>query len=137
MERSHSIRSAITVAGIVGYARSNSRIRGSAASTIDPLAGRSYFGGRSLAIAARTVFLDTFITRAIALIGIPSARCSLRISAQSSTESTPFTPWLGWSQGLRARGQNSDATPGSVFTCRGVRREALLIRVEVRDLRRL
>jgi hypothetical protein len=29
------------------------------------------------------------------LIGIFSARYSLRISAQSSTESTPFTPWLG------------------------------------------
>jgi hypothetical protein len=29
------------------------------------------------------------------LIGIFSARCSLRISAQSSTQSTPFTPWLG------------------------------------------
>jgi hypothetical protein len=29
------------------------------------------------------------------LTGICSARCSLRISAQSSTESTPFTPWLG------------------------------------------
>src|SRR5262249_25442560 len=82
--------------------------RGSAASTIDPLAGRSYRGGRSLPIAARTVFLDTFITRAITLIGIFSARCSLRISAQSSTESTPSTPWLGWSQVHRAEGQNSD-----------------------------
>jgi hypothetical protein len=30
------IRSAITVAGIVGHACSNSRIRGSTASTIDP-----------------------------------------------------------------------------------------------------
>jgi hypothetical protein len=29
------------------------------------------------------------------LTGILSARCSLRISAQSSTESTPSTPWLG------------------------------------------
>jgi hypothetical protein len=29
------------------------------------------------------------------------------------------------------------ATPGSVFTCRRVRREALLIRVEVGDLHRL
>ena len=56
---------------------------------------RSYFGGRSLATAARTVFRDIPITRAITLTGIPSARCNLRISAQSSTESTPFTPWLG------------------------------------------
>ena len=67
-------------------------IRGSAASTTDPLAGRSYRGGRSLATAARTVFRDTPITRAITLIGIFSARYSLRISAQSSTESTPSTP---------------------------------------------
>ena len=83
------------MAGICGYARSSSRIRGSAASTIDPFRGRSYLGGRSLATAARTVFLDTPITRAITLIGICSARYSLRISAQSSTESTPSTPWLG------------------------------------------
>src|SRR5689334_8143635 len=68
IDRSQPIRSAITVAGIVGYPFSSSRIRGSAASTIDPFAGRSYFGGRSLAIAARTVFRDTFITRAITLI---------------------------------------------------------------------
>ena len=40
-------------------------------------------------IAARTVSRDTPITRAITLIGICSARCSRRISAQSSTESTP------------------------------------------------
>jgi hypothetical protein len=42
------------------------------------------------------------------LIGIFSARYSRRISAQSSTESTPSTPWLGWSQSDRAGGQNSD-----------------------------
>jgi hypothetical protein len=41
------------------------------------------------------VFLETPITRAITLTGIFSARCNLRISAQSSTESTPSTPWLG------------------------------------------
>ena len=115
---SQPIRSAITVAGIVGYAFSSSRIRGSAASTIDPAGLRSYFGGRSLAIAARTVFREIPIIRAIALTGTCSARCSLRISAQSSTESTPFTPWLGYSQAHRAGGQNSDATPGSVFTRR-------------------
>jgi hypothetical protein len=95
IDRSHPIRSAITVAGIVGYARSSSRIRGSNPSTTDPAGLRSYFGGRSLATAARTVFLEIPIARAIALTGICSARCSLRISAQSSTESTPFTPWLG------------------------------------------
>jgi hypothetical protein len=67
---SHPIRSAITVAGIVGHARRSSRTLGSTASTTDSFRGRSYLGGRSLAIAARTVFLDTPITRAIALIGI-------------------------------------------------------------------
>ncbi len=38
--RSQPIRSAMTVAGIRGYSRSNSRIRGSTASTADPFAGR-------------------------------------------------------------------------------------------------
>ena len=92
IDRSQPIRSAITVAGIVGYASSSSRIRGSTASTTDPARGRSYFGGPSLATAARTVFLETPITRAISLIGISSARCSRRISAQSSTDSTPSPP---------------------------------------------
>ena len=95
IDRSHPTRSAITVAGIAGKAFNSSRIRGSNPSTTDPAGLRSYFGGRSLAIAARTVFLEIPIARAIALTGISSARCSLRISAQSSTESTPFTPWLG------------------------------------------
>jgi hypothetical protein len=40
IERVHPIRSAITVAGIVGYAANSSRIRGSTASTIDPFPGR-------------------------------------------------------------------------------------------------
>jgi hypothetical protein len=93
--RSQPIRSAITVAGIVGYDASSSRIRGSTASTIDPARFRSYFGGPSLAIAARTVFLEIPSTRAIALTGICSARCSRRISAQSSTDNNPFLPWLG------------------------------------------
>jgi SAM-dependent methyltransferase len=57
-----------------GLRRHSSRIRGSTTSTTDPFAGRSYFGGRSLATAARTVFRDTFITRAITLTGIFSAR---------------------------------------------------------------
>ena len=38
------------------------------------------------------MFRETPITRAIALIGIPSARCSRRISAQSSTVNTRFLP---------------------------------------------
>jgi hypothetical protein len=33
---------------------------------VDPFRGRSYLGGPSLAIAARTVFRETPITRAIA-----------------------------------------------------------------------
>src|SRR5262249_33860910 len=36
------------------------------------------------------------------------------------------TPWLGWSQVHRAEGQNSDATPGSVFTCRRQRITSVL-----------
>ncbi len=74
-----------------------------------PAGGRSYFGGRSLAIAARTVFLETPIIRAIALTGIPSARCSLRISAQSSTESTPSS---------LARIEPGSSVRGSKFGCR-------------------
>jgi hypothetical protein len=58
------------------------------------------------------VFLETPITRAITLIGIFSARCNRRISAQSSTQSTPSTPWLGWSQSDRARGQIQTARRG-------------------------
>jgi hypothetical protein len=34
-------------------------MRGSTSSTIDPAGVRSYFGGTSEAIAARTVFLET------------------------------------------------------------------------------
>jgi hypothetical protein len=53
------IRSPITVAGIVGYALSNSRMRGSTSSTIDPAGLRSYFGAASERSAALTVFLAT------------------------------------------------------------------------------
>src|SRR6185437_15148772 len=56
------------------------------ASTADPAGLRSYFGGPSEASADRTVFRDIFNVLAIVLIGNPSARCSLRISAQSSTD---------------------------------------------------
>jgi len=88
------IRSAMTVAGIVGYARSSSRIRGSTSSTIDPPGDRSYFGGPSDTNAAFTVFFETPSTRATALIGSPSARCSRRISAQSSTDNIPSSSRL-------------------------------------------
>src|SRR6516164_7891546 len=64
-------------------------MRGSNSSTIDGAGRRSYLGGASDANAARTVFRDTFNTRPIILIDNPSARCNLRISAQSSTDNTP------------------------------------------------
>jgi len=73
------------VAGIVGVSRNNSRIRGSTASTTDPLAGREYAGGLSLANARRTAFREIPSFLEIALIAIPSDRCNRRISAQSST----------------------------------------------------
>jgi hypothetical protein len=95
IDRLHPIRSAITVAGSSGNARSNSRIRGSTSSTIEPRDDRSYFGGPALRNAARTVFRETPMTRAICLIGTPSARCSRRISAQSSTDNTSLPPQLG------------------------------------------
>jgi hypothetical protein len=87
--RDQPILSAITVAGILGYAPSSSRIRGSTSSTIDPAGCRTYRGGRSEASAALTVLREQPITPAIVLIGILSARRSRRISAQSSTDNTP------------------------------------------------
>ena len=92
IERVHPIRSPTTVAGIVGYARSNSRIRGSTPSTIDPAGRRWYFGGVSEASATRTVLREIPNTRATCEIDIPSARHSRRISAQSSTVNTHFLP---------------------------------------------
>jgi len=88
-DRVHPIRSAITVAGIVGVLDSNARICGSNASTTDPAGARSYFGGPSEDNAARTVFLATPNWRAIALIAIFSDLWSRLISAQSSTLITP------------------------------------------------
>src|SRR5215210_8644417 len=117
IEYGQPIRSAITVAGIVGVACNNSRIRGSTISTTDPRAGRAYAGGASAAKAFFTVFFEHPSTRAIALIGILSAFHSRRISAQSSTSSTHFllTSTEGQNHG---RGQISTAAKGSVFTCR-------------------
>ena len=43
---------------------------------MDPPGLRTYLGGAAEDSAARTVFLDTPNTRAIALIGSPSDRCS-------------------------------------------------------------
>jgi hypothetical protein len=90
IEYGHSIRSAITVAGIVGQACSNSLIRGSDASTTEPRDRRRYPGGWSAANAFFTVFFEQPSTRAITFTGIRSARCSRRISAQSSTLNTHF-----------------------------------------------
>jgi hypothetical protein len=53
------------------------------------LGGLTYFGGPSARNARRTAFRDTPRVLAITLIGIPSARCNRRISAQSSTFITP------------------------------------------------
>src|SRR5215218_10884156 len=92
IEYGQPIRSAITVAGIRGNALSNSRIRGSKASTSDAEGARSYFGGPSLANAAFTVFREQPISRAISEIDTPSDLRSRRISAQSSTISTCFLP---------------------------------------------
>jgi hypothetical protein len=84
--RVHPTRSAITPAGIVGTSVSWARIASSNTSTADPAGFRTYFGGSSLANAARTVLREIFNVLTIN-IGNPSARCNLRISAQSSTAS--------------------------------------------------
>jgi hypothetical protein len=78
----------ITVDGISGNSASNARICGSTASTIEPFAGRSYRGGWCELSARRTVFRAIPNRLAMARIAIPSARCNLRISAQSSTFNT-------------------------------------------------
>jgi hypothetical protein len=78
------------VAGIVGHACSNSRVRRSNASATDPLGCRRYDGGPSAANAFFTVSFEQPSIRAITLIGIRSAQYSRRISAQSSTLNTHF-----------------------------------------------
>ncbi|GKQ36712.1 hypothetical protein ALMP_32520 [Streptomyces sp. A012304] len=88
IEYGHLMRSAITGAGILGHSFNKPRICGSKASATRPRGARSYFGGRSEFNAARTVFRATPSRREISLMGTPSARCSRRISAQSSTFST-------------------------------------------------
>jgi hypothetical protein len=62
------------------------------------------------------VFFDIFNTRAIALIGNPSARYSRRISAQSSTDNIPFwSSWLGIKPGHRTRGSKFGCRAGVSF----------------------
>jgi len=84
-DRSQPIRSAITVAGMSGKPDNSDRISASTASTIEPRPARTYFGGCSDRPALRTVLRDSPSFPAMALIGIPSARCRWRISAQSPT----------------------------------------------------
>lgn len=69
----------------IGVCFSSSRIAGSTASTTEPLGARRYCGGRSEASALNTVPLEIPSCRATARADNPSARCSRRISAQSST----------------------------------------------------
>ena len=119
--RAHPIRSAITVAGIVGNACSSSRIRGSTASTTDPAGRRSYLGGPSRPAPPAPCSSSTPSTRAITLIGIPSARCSRRISAQSSTDNTPSSPARlepGSRQGVKIRPSTRGQFSGAVDMAR-------------------
>jgi len=90
MECCQPKRSAMTVAGIVGHTVSRSRIRSSISSTSEPFGARWYFGAPADRRACLTVFFEHPIVRAIALIGIVSAQCSRRISAQSSADNTRF-----------------------------------------------
>jgi hypothetical protein len=64
----------------------------------DPRGARLSLGGPSPASARFTVFFEHPIAQATCLIGIRSARCSRRISAQSSTLNTSLPPRLGSSQ---------------------------------------
>jgi hypothetical protein len=84
------IRSAVTVAGIRGTDLSSALIDGSKSSVNGDTGLRRYFGALSRRNAAFPVFRETLNTRAISEIDTPSARCSLRISAQSSTSNTRF-----------------------------------------------
>jgi hypothetical protein len=118
IERVQPIRSPITVAGIVGYALSSSRMRGSTASTIDPASLRSYLGGASERSAAFTVFREMPNTRAISEIDTFSARRSRRISAQPSTASNPFLLWLGQEPESSGRWSVFRLRPDQFFTCR-------------------
>lgn len=116
IECSHPIRSAITVAGMSEVECNNRRTSGSTASTSDPFRGRSYFGGRSEANAARTVFRASPRVRTISLIGIPSARCNRRISAQSSIVITLQECSEGVSFHPTTRGQYSRVVDNARYT---------------------
>ena len=96
--RSQPIRSAITVACISGKSPNSLRISGSNPSTLEPCGDRSYRGGVSERNTARTVFRATPNLLAIVLIPSPSALCSRRISAQSSTLINLQSSWPESSQ---------------------------------------
>ena len=78
------------MAGILRYAFSSSRIRGCTPHQRSNPWAAVDISAADLINAALTVFFDTPNTRAIALIGNPSARYSRRISAQSSTDKIPL-----------------------------------------------
>ena len=129
MPRAHPMRSATTVAGIVGQSFSSARIRSSKASTADVCRGRRYEGGSPDLTATRTVLRATPTRFAIVLMPKPSAKCSLRISAQSSTVSTsPLPERPAWSTqarpeitvryGFRSRGVKIQPALGGQF-CTG------------------
>jgi hypothetical protein len=90
-DRVQPTRSAITDAGIAGNSASRTRIAGSKPSTADPTRRRSYLGGPTEANARDTAPRETPSRRATARADNPSDRCNRRISAQSSTASTPLT----------------------------------------------
>jgi hypothetical protein len=90
-----------------GNSANSARIAGSNTSTADGLGGREYLGGSAAANARRTALRHTPNRLEIALIGIPSARCNRRISAQSSTASTPLTVAQGVHFQSAPRGQFS------------------------------
>ena len=118
----------ITVAGILGHACNSSRIRGSTASTTDPVDWRRYAGGASAANAVFTVFFDHPTARAITLIDIRSDRYSRRISAQSSTLNTHIlltSAEVSITEGVRF----STAAKGSVS--RAVDRRSLRARTRI------
>ena len=105
------------------------QIASSNASTADPTGLRTYFGGSSEANADRTVFRETFNVLAINLIGNPSARCNLRISAQSSTANNSLL-LSARKPRLRRRGSKFGRRHGVSFQT--TRTESLLTRQQTR-----
>ena len=77
----------------------------------------AYFGGPSDTSAARTVFREIPNVRAIILIVDPSARCSLQISAQSSTDNNSLlSSRLNCTESQSEGGQNSGALTRGPFS---------------------